>query len=65
MCFWTTTRWRLKGRETLEDHVTIDDATNYTRAWSTTLRFSRVADEPFPEDIYLDHRQQRGVTWPH
>jgi hypothetical protein len=60
-----TERWRLKGRETLEDQVTIEDPANYARPWSTTLRFSRVAAEPFPEDICLDRRQQGEVTWPH
>lgn len=59
-----TERWRLIGRDTLEDHMTIDDPTNYTRTWNTTLRFSRVADEPFPEDICLDRRQKSEVIWP-
>jgi hypothetical protein len=60
-----TERLRLNGRDALEDRVTIDDPTNYTHPWSTTLRFIRVSDEPFPEDICLDRRQQGEVSWPH
>jgi hypothetical protein len=60
-----TERWRRKGPEGLEDQVTIDDPVNYARPWSTTLHFSRVAAEPFPEDVCLDRRHQGELTWPH
>jgi hypothetical protein len=60
-----TEHLRLNGHDSLEDRVTIEDATNYTQAWSTTLRFRRVTDEPFPEDVCLDRRQQGDVIWPH
>jgi hypothetical protein len=46
-----TERIRLVGRNTLEDVVTVDDAQNYTKPWTMTLRFRRADGTELKEDI--------------
>lgn len=46
-----TERLRLVDRNTLEDLVTIDDAANYTKPWTITLRFQRADGTELKEDI--------------
>jgi hypothetical protein len=46
-----TERLRLVDRNTLEDVVTIDDAANYTKPWTVTLRYQRADGTELKEDI--------------
>lgn len=49
-----TERIRLKGSDTLEDRITIQDPANYTRPWDAVVTYKHQADTPFEEDICLD-----------
>ncbi len=51
-------RFRMSGRDTLEDRITVKDPEVFTRDWDTVLTYNRRPDAlfPFAEDVCLDHR---------
>ena len=53
-----TERLRLRGADTLEDQITVQDPTIFTRPWKAVLVYERQADDlfPFPEDVCLDRK---------
>jgi hypothetical protein len=58
----TTERIRLKGTDTLEDRITIEDPRYFTRPWQTAVSYQRQPDDPFPEDVCLDTRTADGAA---
>jgi hypothetical protein len=61
----TTERIRLKGADTLEDRITIEDPKYFTRPWQTVVTYQRQPDELFPENVCLDTRSVNGVAAKH
>ncbi len=49
---------RLRGRNTLEDRLTIKDAEYFTRPWDAVLTYQRQSDDlfPFRENVCLDRK---------
>lgn len=49
-----TEHFRLIDENTLEDRITIEDATYFTQPWEAVLTFKRQPTELFAEDVCLD-----------
>ena len=49
-----TERLRLTDKDTLEDHITIEDAEYFTQPWETVVTYKRQPDDPIPEDVCFD-----------
>jgi hypothetical protein len=49
-----TERLRLTDKDTLEDHMTIEDAEYFTKPWETVVTYKRQPDAPFKEDVCFD-----------
>lgn len=47
-------RFRLIDADTLEDHITIEDGSLFTKPWEAVLTFKRQPDVLLPDDICLD-----------
>jgi hypothetical protein len=47
---------RLRGRDILEDRITIDDSQIFTEPWDTVITYRRQADAVFPEDVCLQRK---------
>ena len=58
----TTERIRLKGADTLEDRISIEDPMYFTRPWQTVVTYQRQPDDPFPENVCLDTRSDDGAA---
>jgi hypothetical protein len=58
----TTERIRLKGADTLEDHITIEDSRFFKRPWQTVVTYRRQPDDGFPENVCLDTRGADGAA---
>ena len=58
----TTERIRLKGANTLEDRISIEDPKYFTRPWQTVVTYQRQPDDPFPENVCLDTRTADGAA---
>jgi len=55
----------MKVTDTLEDRITIDDPTYFTRPWDAVVAYKRQPDALFPEDVCLDrHDAHRPVFLP-
>jgi hypothetical protein len=51
-----TEHFRLRGREVLEDRITIDDPQIFTKPWDTIVTYGRQIDAVFPEDVCLSRK---------
>lgn len=49
-----TERIRLKGADTLEARITIEDPEYFTRPWEAVVTYQRQPDVAFPENVCLD-----------
>lgn len=49
-----TERIRLRDTDTLENHITIEDAEYFTRPWETSVTYKRQPDDAFAEQVCLD-----------
>jgi len=58
----TTERIRLKGADTLEDRISIEDPMYFTRPWQTVVTYQRQPDDPFPENVCLDTLSANGAA---
>jgi len=58
----TTERIRLKGADSLEDRISIEDPKYFTRPWQTVVTYQRQPDDPFPENVCLDTRSDDGAA---
>ena len=58
----TTERIRLKGADTLEDHITIEDPKYFKQPWQTVVTYQRQPDDAFPENVCLDTRTADGAA---
>jgi hypothetical protein len=61
----TTERIRLKGANTLEDRISIEDPMYFTRPWQTVVTYQRQPDDPFPENVCLDTLSANGAAAKH
>lgn len=59
-----TERIRLIDADTLEDRITIEDATYFTQPWDAVLTYKRQPDVFFPDDICLDRVQAKQPAFP-
>jgi hypothetical protein len=57
-----TERIRLKGADTLADHITIEDPKFFRQAWQTDVTYQRQPDDPFPESVCLATRTADGAA---
>ena len=58
----TTERIRLKGADTLEDRISIEDPMYFTRPWQTVVTYQRQPDDLFPESVCLDTLSADGAA---
>ena len=58
----TTERIRLKGPDTLEDRITIEDPRYFKQPWQTVVTYRRQPDDGFPENVCLDTRSADGAA---
>ena len=58
----TTERIRLKGANTLEDRISIEDPMYFTRPWQTVVTYQRQPDDLFPESVCLDTLSANGAA---
>jgi hypothetical protein len=49
-----TERIRLTDKDTLEDHMTIEDAEYFTKPWEAVVTYKRQPDTALPEDVCFD-----------
>jgi hypothetical protein len=49
-----TERLRLTDKDTLEDHITIEDAEYFAKPWETVVTYKRQPNDPIPEDVCFD-----------
>lgn len=57
-----TERFRLIDADTLENRVTIEDPTYFTRPWDAVIRYNRKPQALFPEDVCLDRSPDHQST---
>jgi len=54
--FKLTERLRLVDANTLENRLTFEDPEMFARPWTAVVRYKRLPDQPFVEDVCLDRR---------
>lgn len=59
-----TERLRLLDADTLEDRMTIEDPTIFTKPWEAVITYKRQPDAAFPEDICMDRLEKRQPAFP-
>jgi hypothetical protein len=59
-----TEHFRLVDPDTLEDRITIDDPTYFTRPWDAVLTFKRQPATLFHEDVCLDRIKAKQPAFP-
>ncbi|EIZ79118.1 hypothetical protein WSK_2305 [Novosphingobium sp. Rr 2-17] len=59
-----TERLRLLDANTLEDRVTIEDPTLFTKPWEAVITYKRQPDAAFPEDVCMDRLEKHQPAFP-
>jgi hypothetical protein len=57
-------RIRLLNRNTLENRITITDASTYEKPWEAVVTYKRQPDRAFEEYVCLDHKRAGEIVWP-
>jgi hypothetical protein len=58
-------RIRLLNRNTLQNRITITDASMYEKPWDAVVTYKRQIDRAFEEYVCLDHKRAGEAVWPH
>jgi hypothetical protein len=58
-------RIRLLDRNTLQNRITITDASLYEKPWDAVVTYKRQPDRAFEEYVCLDHKRAGETVWPH
>jgi hypothetical protein len=59
-----TEHFRLLGPNTLEDRITIEDPTYFTRPWDAVITYNRQPAALFPQDVCLDRLAAHQPVFP-
>jgi hypothetical protein len=57
-------RFRWKGKNTLEQRITITDPMTFTKPWDVVLSYRRLPDEAMAEDVCLERKHAGQSPWP-